>query len=59
MYVWNYNGNVPVVGVFVGPTVVAGCSWNLDLCWFDVVVQTSVVACLMSKMENGRSVELP
>ena len=33
--------------------------WNLDLCCFDVVVQTFVVACLMSKMGNGRPVELP
>ena len=63
MYVWNYYGNVPVVGVIVGSIVVDVVGWlgvhgTLVQCWFGVVVQTFVVACLMSKMENDRPVEL-
>ena len=62
MYVWNYYGNVPVVGVVVGFTVVVvswlRVPWNLIHYWFGVCVQTFIVACLLPMLGNDRPVEL-
>ena len=54
MYIWNYYGNVPVVGVVVGSIVVGVVGWSiLHVDWFTiglVFMFKHFLVCLVTKL---------